>query len=231
MREIIIKGETLEYEIIRMKRKSMAMQFTDDARLLIKVPYKIDEKTIFNFLELKEQWIVDTFLKKKKKMLVFENGREIPYRGEMYKLCIHTNQSTGRCRYLVCLNESEKTISLLTREKEMAVEQVAARMDKWYRAQAAVVLKEVVEKYAKALNVTYEKIYIKEQRSLWGSCSTKRNLNFSWKLILLSPKLLSYVAAHEVAHLVEMNHSDKFWSVVRKLCPDYESCRKKLKEY
>jgi len=75
-------------------------------------------------------------------------------------------------------------------------------------------------RYAQALGVTLRRVSIRDQSSRWGSCSTTGVLSYSWRLILAPPFVLDYLAAHEVAHLVEMNHSTRFWRTVLALCPD-----------
>jgi len=68
-----------------------------------------------------------------------------------------------------------------------------------------------------------------DPRSRWGSCSARRTLSFSWRIVLAPPDVLDYVAAHEVAHLVEMNHGPRFWALVARLCPGHEAARRWLK--
>ena len=74
------------------------------------------------------------------------------------------------------------------------------------------------------------RITIREQRTRWGSCSSKGNLNFNWKLVLMPEEILDYVVVHELAHLYEMNHSPRFWSIVEGVLPDYRQRRQKLNE-
>ena len=87
-----------------------------------------------------------------------------------------------------------------------------------------------VEYFAPLVGVTYNRIFIKEQKTRWGSCSSLGNLNFNWKLILLNEELLDYVVVHELAHRIEMNHSPRFWAQVERILPDYRERRKWLKE-
>lgn len=85
-----------------------------------------------------------------------------------------------------------------------------------------------VAKHARPLAVKATRIAIRDQTSRWGSCSTTGALSFSWRLILAPPFVLDYVAAHEVAHLSEMNHGPRFWALVKKICPDFESAKQWL---
>ena len=84
--------------------------------------------------------------------------------------------------------------------------------------------------FAKRMGVDYGRITIREQKTRWGSSSSKGNLNFNWKLVLLDPELLDYVVVHELAHRREMNHSKNFWKIVEAELPDYRERRRRLKE-
>ncbi len=88
-----------------------------------------------------------------------------------------------------------------------------------------------VSYYAQRMGVTYGRICIREQKTRWGSCSSKGNLNFNWKLILMPREILDYVVVHELAHRREMNHSASFWRIVEAELPDYRERRRALKEY
>lgn len=80
-------------------------------------------------------------------------------------------------------------------------------------------------RFAKDLGVTVKRVAVRDQSSRWGSCSTTGMLSFSWRLILAPSSVLEYLAAHEVAHLIEMNHSPRFWRLVQQLCPDHEQAK------
>ena len=85
--------------------------------------------------------------------------------------------------------------------------------------------------YAPRLGVEFGRVAIRDQRSRWGSCSAKRNLNFNWKLIMAPPEALDYVVVHELCHLIEFNHSPRFWRLVEGQMPEYESWKRWLKDH
>ena len=114
--------------------------------------------------------------------------------------------------------EAEPT-EKLTREKVIALAEKALK-----------VIPARVEYFAKVIGVTYGKITIRNQKTRWGSCSSKGNLNFNCLLMLAPPEVLDYVVIHELCHRKQMNHSKAFWSEVEKVLPDYKEARKWLKE-
>ena len=114
--------------------------------------------------------------------------------------------------------EAEPT-EKLTREKVIALADEALK-----------VIPERVEYFAKVIGVTYGKITIRNQKTRWGSCSSKGNLNFNCLLMLAPPEVLDYVVVHELCHRKQMNHSKAFWLEVEKVLPNYKEVRKWLKE-
>lgn len=106
-----------------------------------------------------------------------------------------------------------------------------SRLLRYFKDEARADLLARVRLHAAKLGVRPQRVQIKELRSRWGSCSADGVLSFSWRLILAPPCALDYLAAHETAHLVEMNHSRRFWAQVRRCMPDYETGRAWLHEH
>lgn len=109
-------------------------------------------------------------------------------------------------------------------------ERAPARVAAFLKVMARQRLTEASDFYAGEVGRSYGRVTIRDTRSRWGSCSSGGNLMFSWRLIMAPREVLDYVAAHEVAHLVEMNHSSAFWNVVEGICPEYRVPRHWLRK-
>ena len=101
----------------------------------------------------------------------------------------------------------------------------------FYRQKAKEYLSERVKFFIEILDIKFNKIRIKNTKTRWGSCSSQKNLNFSWKIMLAPPKVIDYLVIHEICHLKEMNHSKEFWSLVELLDPNFEEHKKWLKRH
>ncbi|MEM9796168.1 MAG: SprT family zinc-dependent metalloprotease [Pseudomonadota bacterium] len=107
---------------------------------------------------------------------------------------------------------------------------VAPRVKALFRDMARTHLAAAVDRYAEQVSRSPRKITLRDTRSRWGSCSSKGDLMFSWRLIMAPPDVLDYVAAHEVAHLVHMDHSKRFWGLVAEMMPDHAPRRTWLRD-
>lgn len=106
----------------------------------------------------------------------------------------------------------------------------ARRVESFLKALARDHLAAASDHYAKQLGKTFDRISIRDTRSRWGSCSSRGTLMYSWRLIMAPPEVLRYVAAHEVAHLAEMNHSKAYWDGLQRIHGPYETPRRWLRE-
>jgi len=154
----------------------------------------------------------------------FVQGTSVPLHGVPHKI-VHRAGERGT----VWVETRE------SREKILCVAGGVAHIDRrvrdFLKREARQELAEASHRYAGVLGVKVRRISIRDQSSRWGSCTSAGALSFSWRLILAPYYVLDYLAAHEVAHLVEMNHSARFWRVVGKICPQTERAKKWLDTY
>ena len=175
-----------KYDIIikRSNRKTLAIQITPDAQVIVRAPYRMPNSVIREFIREKEEWIRDHL----EKMLQIKETRD----------------QFPRLSY----KEIQKLAD-----------------------QALQIIPQRVAHYAPLVSVTYGRITIRNQKTRWGSCSTKGNLNFNCLLMLTPPEVMDYVVVHELCHRKEMNHSPRFWAEVERILPDYKVRRKWLKDH
>ncbi|HVY86646.1 MAG TPA: SprT family zinc-dependent metalloprotease [Caulobacterales bacterium] len=149
-------------------------------------------------------------------------GRMAPLRGVPHHLVFERGLSLPRI-------EAGEPPRLVTPAPDLAL--FESRLMRYYKAEAKSDLVERVAAHCATLDVRPKRIQVKELRSRWGSCSPDGVLSFSWRVILAPPYVLDYLAAHEVAHLREMNHSRRFWTQVKRCMPDFERGRDWLHQH
>lgn len=182
-----------------------------DGRVTLTVPRGVSENEALDFARQKEAWLRDHLARQEPDVRVGP-GVDLPILGRPRRIV--TGQP-GRGLML-----SDDTLYV-----PGAPEDAAARVLGWIKVQARARLAFASDGYARELGVSYSGLTLRDTRSRWGSCSSAGRLNYSWRLMLCPSEVLDYVAAHEVSHLIEMNHSRAFWRVVEGLCPDWRDHR------
>ncbi|MDM7202741.1 MAG: SprT family zinc-dependent metalloprotease [Thermodesulfobacteriaceae bacterium] len=209
-------------KIIRTKRKTIALQITDDATLIVRAPFEVSDEVIMRVVSKHLNWIKQKIkeVKGRDPKVVskeFVSGESFPYLGQYYRLEIVDDQKEPLI--------FENKFYLAKWAKFMARE---VFID-WYKKMAYEKISERVEWYTSLSGLKYNKITITNAQKRWGSCSEKGNLNFSWRLIMAPLPVIDYVVVHELAHLEIKNHSKRFWNRVKILMPDYEKHKEWLK--
>ncbi len=171
-------------EIKRSNRKTLSIEVTKDARIIVRAPYSLPLSEIKKLVEHKSDWI-EKHIKK----------------------------------------QQEKQPNHAAPNQKLTAEQIKVLAE-----QARQIIPKRVKYFAEKLHITYGRITIKNQKTLWGSCSDRGNLNFNCLLMLAPPKVLDYVIVHELCHRRQMNHSKQFWHEVEKALPDYKVWEEWLKE-
>jgi predicted metal-dependent hydrolase len=152
----------------------------------------------------------------------FCHGATIPLRGMPHGLAF-VGPRSGAPVVAVAAPEAEGSPPALVVAGN--TDHAPRRLKDWLVSEAARDLDTRVTHHAVRLGLRARRLTVRDQKSRWGSCSSSGQLSFSWRLILAPPFVLDYVAAHEVAHLAEMNHGPKFWRLVEKTLPDYNAAR------
>ncbi len=183
---------------------------------VLTVPAKGTLATARDFAERQRDWLAAQ-LERRPDAVAFAAGGLVPLRGEPHRIA-----AAGGLRGLVRVGEQAGEAVLHVPGAE---EHLARRLTDWLKREARQDLSRAVELHADALGHRHAGITLRDTRSRWGSCTSDGRLSFSWRLVLAPPFILDYVAAHEVAHLAEMNHGPQFWALCRRLAPRTEEAR------
>ncbi len=192
--------------------------------VIVTIPVQCDIGEAGTFISRNIEWVRER-LSAIPEPVPFTHGALLPLRGEFHRLAFTGKRSTDG------VVRAQATGSLPELRVSGRLEHASRRLRDWLAEEAKRDLDARVIVHAKALGVTAKRIAIRDQATRWGSCSTTGVLSFSWRLILAPPRILDYVAAHEVAHLVEMNHGPRFWALVERILPTMKEDKRWLQMY
>jgi len=193
--------------------------------VIVTLPMQCDLEQAGKFLSTHLDWVRDR-LTKMPAAMPFADDAMVSLRGIPHRIVF-----TGRARAAAAVVEHIGDAG--HRELHVAgdIEAAPQRLRSWLIEQARKDLAERVAHHTARLGLEARKSSVRDQTSRWGSCSSKGNLSFSWRLVMAPPQILDYVTAHEVAHLAEMNHGPKFWALVRQTCPQMDEAKNWLQIY
>jgi len=186
-----------------------------DGRVTLTMPEYTPAREGIAFLQSKENWLRGHIAQLRPATFV-DVGSQVLFRGQAVPVV------EGKRRRAAIIEDAIEVA---------AGKPAAAQIKALLRHHARDALAEASDRYARSLGQSYTRLSIRDTRSRWGSCSAQGTLMYSWRLIMAPAPVLDYVAAHEVAHLVEMNHQPAFWQVVAGLCPDYQTHRQWLRDH
>lgn len=212
---------------IRLRRHRRARRYTlrihpSEREAILTMPPRGTLHEAREFAERHGAWIAAR-LGRLPKAAPFAPGVVVPLRGVTHRI-VHR---AGRGTVWTETRDSGEHILCVAG----GIEHIDRRLHDFLKREARRHLTKASHAYAEMLGVKITRITIRDQSSRWGSCTSAGSLSFSWRLILAPPYVLDYLAAHEVAHLVEMNHSPRFWRVVARICPQMERAKAWIDTY
>jgi len=216
------------YTLTRSKRKTVVL-YIRDGDIEVRAPNRMPKREIEKFIASKEKWILDNIKlhrqrEKSRVSFSLDYGSTVVCCGKprlITAILDKRNPGEGRIGF------DDGRIYIPADLSQEAVKRACIEVCKM------IARRELTEKtndFAQQLSVTPAAVKINNAKSRWGSCSAKRSINYSWRLILADDEVVDYVVVHELAHMIEMNHSKRFWAIVESILPDYRERRKRLKE-
>ena len=219
----------MEYILKRSNRKTISIRVTKNATLEVRAPKRMPIRSIEHFLESKDEWIqehIDIALKKNNARDAFslDYWGTIHIRGMLCEI-VPTNDKFpfGPIKE----NDSYRIFV----PDNMPPEQILEKVRKLLIEYAKAFIPTRTSELAKLLEVSPSSVRVGKANTRWGSCSSQGRINFSWKIIMCDDAVIDYVIIHELCHLLQMNHSQKFWNEVHRYSPNYKEHRRMLKKF
>lgn len=199
-------------------------------------PAKVAEHRIHQFVQAKQQWIVQalakiaakTYQHKTLAPAVYGHGAEIPYQGASYKLAVKPTKLKRIKIEFYREFTAHVPDALMAKDHGAEIREALIR---WMKKESKSQVEQLVNRHAEKKQLFPQAIKIKTQKSRWGSCGIHNDININWLLIIAPPEVLEYVVVHELCHIKVRNHSAHFWALVAEHLPDYQSRRHWLKKH
>lgn len=213
----------LKYQIKYSNRKTLNISVERDRSIIVRAPHHLTPEKIEEIVQSKRQWIKEKLNHAQKYPLVLESkefvsGETLMYLGRNYQLLIIDEEIEGiefDQRFKISKSNQSKANELFK---------------KWYLKQALKKIEPLAKKYAKNLGVVYNEFKTSEMKYRWGSCTPANNIIFNWRIIKAPMYVLEYLVAHELVHLIENNHTPRFWNILSIQVPNYEKAKNWLKK-
>jgi len=224
---IHLAGRQVDYRLIRSKAAKILRVRVGPAGVEVVQPTTRKAGEVEAFLHANDAWIIAQLERVERLYPVrrphFSEGGEILYRGVSTSVQVidHAHRQ-GSAKVIF---EQDRLQIIRSRESHTPP---AQSLENWLRKQARTAIEQHIAVVAGQLQRTPRNIYIKDQRTRWGSCSSRQNLSFNWRLIMAPEFVLHYLVTHEVVHLAIPDHSKRFWLTVQSLCPETERAKQWL---
>ncbi len=209
--------------IERSNRKTLTLLVLKDGSVIVKAPISMRDSTINKFVEEKQNWI--------KEKLLFVNKTNDKYKDIIsYKQFLLYGNKYNLVLSDVKKIETSDNFEIFVPQK-YEKDKILKQLKLWYKKIAKQILKDRLEFIESRVKLKSSAMKISDSKGRWGSCNNRGNICFNFRVIMLPPRIIDYVIVHELCHLVEMNHSKRFWDLVQKFLPNYTISRKEIKEF
>ena len=227
MPEIKFGNETIEYTIRESQRaRRISLRIDPRNGLQIVLPAGVKQNDFSNILRERQRWILKHLKRMEAQQPIateqgYISGITMPYLGKELRLDIENGSKRKRTH----IRQADDALYIRLGQginiKQEQLE-IRAALEHWYRQQAKAYLPARTAELAHKHGFEYGRITIRNQKTRWGSCSDKRNLNYNLRLMMTPPAAIDYIIIHELCHLRHLNHSRKFWDLVKHYCPEYK---------
>ena len=207
-------------KIIRSKRKTLSLTINENAELIIRAPKRLSIEKIQDFINEKENWI-----NRKKRLIenqikdVTSNHNKLLYLGNLFPI----NEEQNSSKELFFTGEEFIANSIEPDSLSLSIK-------KWYKNKFKEIALPRVAYFANKHNLMVNQVRIKNQKTMWGSCSSKNNINLNYLLLMAPMGVIDYVIVHELVHTIHRNHSTDFWDSVESIMPEFQEHKRWLQK-
>lgn len=221
-RFVLLGGVPVAYRFARRRRRTIGLKISEDG-LSVSAPLRAPWRDIEGFIREKEDWILEKLTawtaRMQRPVVRGESGERVPLFGRDITLHVGTGQRNVRL---------EGEALFIDHPRPHRHGAVRGLLVEWLKARMLSALTPRVAHFAARLDLPAPVVSVSRAKTLWGVCTADGRIRLSWRLAHLAPELGDYVAAHEVAHLVELNHSDRFWALLEWMYPHWREARERI---
>lgn len=220
-----MNGDMIEYQLEHRSRRTVGLKITDDG-LVVHAPKRIFNFQLQKILLEKSNWIAKKLKARKENYVApidWQDGEILQLLGNPISLFAVHHSKNKQPQF------EHDSLTIFSPEADDP-DVVKRKVIQWYKKQALGDFSRRLEILAAKLDVITPPLKLSNAQSRWGSCSSRGDMRLNWRLLQAPPHIINYVICHELAHLKEMNHSAKFWTVVKSIYPAYKTAEKELKE-
>jgi predicted metal-dependent hydrolase len=214
----------VDFQIIYSQRKTVSLSVERDASIIVRAPEGTPEEAIHRAVKAKKLWLYEKVQHKQKyphhkQRKEFVSGESILYLGRNYRLEVKDEDIPGvvfRSRFVISRKNQPQAAQLFR---------------SWYTERAHERLPRRAKDFADALGVYFNRVLVSDLKVRWGSCTPKSNLNFNWRIMKAPTSIIDYLIVHELAHLIEPNHTPRFWNIIAVQVPQVAWAKQWLREH
>jgi len=226
-RSILLGDQDIRFQLVRARRRTVGLQIGHEG-LTVRAPLRLSVRDVHRVLQEKSGWIVSKLAEWKRRTqhapaASWSDGAEFLYLGVPHRLCV---LPAPRAHVVA---EAGRVVVHLPQPADAAA--VERTVERWLRHKAAEDFAPRLANFAASLGLAAPRLIIYGPRTIWGSCNRSGVIRLHWRLLQLPSALADYILAHEVAHLVQMNHSNRFWAVVAELYPEFKAARDAVRQF
>ncbi len=215
------QDETISFDIVYKKRKSIGIHINPYGQIEVQAPKATSQEYVVQVIEQKWDWIKDQIKEMKDRMegpqeKVYDHGDVFLYLGKSYPIVISEDSEITKDYALL---EDDKLHLYVKEQEETRIKQTLKR---FYYQKCKALIAERIKLHQRNFKARPKSFVISDDQSTWGTCNSRLELTFNWKLAMAPMEIIDYVVVHEMCHMVHLNHDRSFWRLVGSMIPEYE---------